>query len=136
MLTNPVRYIGTDTNKVKAMECIRMKLGEADASGRRRPVPIEGSNFIEECDMVIVAIGNGPNPVIFQSSPKLQRNKWGYVDANMETMETTMENVYAGGDIVTGSATVIQAMGAGRIAANAMHAKLSAPKGKKKAVKS
>ncbi len=128
LLTNPVKYIGTDTNRVKAIECIRMKLGEADASGRRRPVPIEGSNFIEECDMVIVAIGNGPNPVIFQSSPKVKRNKWGYVEANPETMETTMENVYAGGDIVTGSATVIQAMGAGRIAANAMHAKLSAEK--------
>ncbi|MBW6461040.1 MAG: NADPH-dependent glutamate synthase [Bacteroidales bacterium] len=128
LLTSPIRYIGTDSNRVKAMECIRMKLGEPDASGRRRPVPIEGSNFVQDCDMVIIAIGNGPNPVIFSSSPNLKRNKWGYIEYNPETMETSIENVYAGGDIVTGSATVIQAMGAGRIAANAMHAKLQSKK--------
>ncbi|MCU0369877.1 MAG: NADPH-dependent glutamate synthase [Bacteroidales bacterium] len=126
LLTNPVRYIGTDSNKVKAMECIRMKLGDPDPSGRRRPVPIEGSNFIQDCDMVIVAIGNGPNPVIFQSAPDIKRTKWGYIEYNPETMETSKEFVYTGGDIATGSATVIQAMGAGRIAANAMHKKLSA----------
>jgi glutamate synthase (NADPH/NADH) small chain len=125
LLTNPVRYIGTDSNRVKAMECIRMKLGDPDASGRRRPVPIEGSNFTMDVDMVIVAVGTGPNPVIFQSTPDLKRTKWGYIEYNSETGETSIENVYAGGDIVTGSATVIQAMGAGRIAANAIHKKLS-----------
>jgi glutamate synthase (NADPH/NADH) small chain len=112
-----------------------MKLGEPDESGRRRPVPIEGSNFTIECDLAVVAIGTGPNPIIFQSSPKLRRNKWGYVEVNPETNETTMENVYAGGDIVTGSATVIEAMGAGRIAANAMHKKLSALRETKKKTK-
>jgi len=126
LLTTPTKYIGTDFNTVKGVECLRMKLGEPDESGRRRPVPIEGSNFVVECDLTVVAIGTGPNPIIFQSSPQLKRNKWGYVEVNPETNETTMENVYAGGDIVTGSATVIEAMGAGRIAANAMHKKLTA----------
>jgi glutamate synthase (NADPH/NADH) small chain len=125
LLTNPVRYIGTDSNRVKAMECIRMKLGDPDPSGRRRPVPIEGSNFTLEVDMVIVAVGTGPNPIIFQSAPDIKRTKWGYIDYNPETMETSKEFVYVGGDIATGSATVIQAMGAGRVAANAMHKKLS-----------
>jgi glutamate synthase (NADPH/NADH) small chain len=125
LLTNPVRYIGTDSNKVKAMECIRMKLGDPDPSGRRRPVPIEGSNFTQECDMVIVAIGNGPNPVIFQSAADIKRNKWGYIEYDAQTMATSKDRVYVGGDIATGSATVIQAMGAGRIAANAMHQRLN-----------
>ena len=131
LLTNPIRYIGTDFKTVKAMECIKMELGEPDASGRRRPVPIEGSNFIMDVDLVIVAVGNGPNPVIFQSTPDMKRNKRGYIEVNPETMETSKEFVYAGGDIVTGSATVIEAMGAGRIAASAMHAKLSAIRAKK-----
>jgi len=131
LLTSPVRYIGTDFNTVKAAECIRMELGEPDASGRRRPVPIEGSEFTIECDLAIVAIGTGPNPIIFQSSLDLKRNKRGYVEVNPETMETSKEFVYAGGDIVTGSATVISAMGAGRIAAAAMHKKLSSIKKEK-----
>lgn len=125
LLTNPTRFIGTDFNTVKAVECIRMELGEPDESGRRRPVPIQGSEFVIECDLVVVAIGTGPNPIIFQSTPELKRNKWGYIEVNPETNETSIPNVYAGGDIVTGSATVILAMGAGRIAANAMHKKLS-----------
>ena len=131
LLTSPVKYIGTDFNTIKAMECIKMELGEPDASGRRRPVPIKDSNFTLECDMAIVAIGNGPNPIIFQSSPDIKRNKRGYIDVNEKTNETSKEFVYAGGDIVTGSATVILAMGAGRIAANAMHKKLSSIKKKK-----
>jgi glutamate synthase (NADPH/NADH) small chain len=136
LLTSPVRYIGTDTNVVKGMECIRMKLGEPDKSGRRRPVPIEGSNFILDCDMVVVAIGTGPNPIIFQSTPDLKLNRWGYIEVNEETNETSKPLVYAGGDIVTGSATVIEAMGAGRIAAKAMHEKLMKTKsGKKKTAK-
>lgn len=125
LLTNPIRFLGTDSNLVKGMECIKMQLGEPDASGRRRPVPIEGSNFTQECDMAIVAIGNGPNPVIFQSTPDLKLNARGYIEVNPKTMETSKEFVYAGGDIVTGAATVILAMGAGRVAARAMHEKLS-----------
>jgi glutamate synthase (NADPH) small chain len=125
LLTNPIRYIGTDNNLVKGVECIQMELGEPDDSGRRRPVPIKDSEFLIECDLAVVAIGTGPNPIIFQSTPDLKRNKWGYIEANLKTMETSIQNVYAGGDIVTGSATVIEAMGAGRIAANTMHKKLS-----------
>lgn len=125
LLTSPTRYLGTDYNTVKGVECIKMELGEPDSSGRRRPIPIKDSEFIIDCDLAVVAIGTGPNPVIFQTTPDLKRNKWGYIEANPETNETSKELVYAGGDIVTGSATVIQAMGAGRIAANAMHKKLS-----------
>ena len=132
LLTNPVKYLGTDNSLIKGVECIRMKLGEPDDSGRRRPIPIEDSNFVIECDLAIVAIGTGPNPIIFSTTPDLNRNKWGYIDVNPETNETSKEFVYAGGDIVTGSATVIEAMGAGRIAANAMHTKLSKKKTKKK----
>ncbi|MCX6160902.1 MAG: NADPH-dependent glutamate synthase [Ignavibacteriae bacterium] len=126
LLTSPVRYLGTDQAMLKGMECIRMQLGAPDSSGRRRPVPIENSNFIINCDIAVVAIGNSSNPIIFQSAQDIKRNKWGYIEVNPETNETSKEFVYSGGDIVTGSATVIQAMGAGRIAANAMHNKLSA----------
>lgn len=126
LLTSPVKYIGTDQSMLKGMECIRMKLGEPDSSGRRRPVPIEDSNFIINCDLAVVAIGTSSNPVLFATTPDIKRNKWGYVEVNPETNETSKEFVYAGGDIVTGSATVIEAMGAGRIAANAIHNKLSA----------
>ena len=125
LLTNPTKYIGNDQMMLKGMECIRMKLGEPDSSGRRRPVPIPDSNFILNTDLAVVAIGTQPNPIIFQTTPDLKRNKWGYLEVNPETMETSKEFVYAGGDIVTGSATVILAMGAGRIAANAIHKKLS-----------
>ena len=134
LLTGPVKYLGTDSNMVKGMECISMELGEADASGRRRPVPVDDSNFIMDCDLVVVAIGNGPNPIIFQSATDIKLNKRGYVEVNPKTNETSKENVYAGGDIVTGSSTVIEAMGAGRIAARAMHAKLSAKPQKKKKI--
>ncbi len=125
LLTNPIRFLGTDNKMIKGMECIKMQLGEPDASGRRRPLPIEGSNFIHDCDMAIVAVGNGPNPVIFHSTPDMKLDARGYIQVNPETMETTKEFVYAGGDIVTGAATVILAMGAGRIAARAIHQKLS-----------
>jgi glutamate synthase (NADPH/NADH) small chain len=124
LLTNPVRYIGDENGCVKGMECIKMELGEPDNSGRRRPIPIEGSEFVIDCDMVIVSIGTGANPVVFSSLEGVDRNKWGYIVVDDETNETTKELVYAGGDIVTGSATVISAMGAGRKAANAIHAKL------------
>ena len=125
LLTAPVKYIGTDANMLKSAECIRMELGAPDDSGRRRPVPIDNSTFNIDCDLAIVAIGTNPNPIIFDTTPDLKRNKWGYIDVNTKTNETSKEFVYAGGDIVTGSATVIEAMGAGRIAANAMHEKLS-----------
>jgi len=123
-LTSPGKYIGTDTYSVKAMECIQMKLGEPDDSGRRRPIPIEGSNFVLECDLAIVAIGTGTNPVICNTITNSKGNKWGYIEVNHETNEIFIPNVYAGGEIVTGSATVTEAIGAVRIAANAMHEKL------------
>lgn len=125
LLTNPIRYIGNDQGILKGIECVRMQLGEPDSSGRRRPVPIEGSNFTVNCDVAVVAIGNSSNPILFQTATDIKRNKWGNVEVNPETNETSKEFVYAGGDIVTGAATVIQAMGAGRIAANAIHKKLS-----------
>ncbi|HPT71991.1 MAG TPA: NADPH-dependent glutamate synthase [Candidatus Cloacimonadota bacterium] len=130
LLTNPVRFIGNDLNWVKGMECIKMELGEPDESGRRRPEPVKDSNFLIDTDLVIVALGTDPNPIIFNTTPDLKRNRWGYIDVNPETMETSLPNVYAGGDIVTGSATVILAMGAGRIAAKAIHKKLSGKTGK------
>lgn len=121
MLTNPVKFIGDDNAKVVAMECIRMELGEPDDSGRRRPVPIEGSNFTFDVDLVVVAIGNSSNPLIPQTTPGLETNRWGNIVVNEETMLTSREGVYAGGDIVTGGATVILAAGAGKVAARAMH---------------
>ena len=132
LLTYPIRFLGTDVNTLKAMECIEMKLGEPDDSGRRRPVPIEGSNFVLDVDLAVVAIGNDANPIIFQTAPDIELNKWGNIVVDPKTNETSKEFVYAGGDIVTGSATVIEAMGAGRIAANAIHKKLSKMKTRRK----
>jgi glutamate synthase (NADPH/NADH) small chain len=129
MLTNPVRFIGSDDGKVVAMECIKMQLGEPDSSGRRRPIPIDGSNFIMQVDLVVVAIGNSSNPLIPQTTPGLDTNKWGNILVNAGTMQTSREGVYAGGDIVTGGATVILAAGAGKKAAKAMHLYLMAKKG-------
>jgi len=120
LLTNPVRIIGDENGWVKAMECIKMELGEPDDSGRRRPIPIKGSEFILEVDAVIMALGTNANPLLPQSTPGLELNKWGYIVADEETCETNLKGVYAGGDIVTGSATVILAMGAGRKAAKAI----------------
>ncbi len=122
MLTTPIRFIGDENDKVKAMECLKMELGAPDDSGRRRPVPIEGSNFIMEVDLVVVAIGNSSNPLIPQTTPGLDTNRWGNITVNEETMETSRKGVFAGGDIVTGGATVILAAGAGKKAARAMHA--------------
>ena len=121
LLTAPIKFIGDDDGRVKAMECIKMELGEPDASGRRRPVPIEGSNYIMEVDLVVVAIGNSSNPLIPKTTPGLECNKWGNIVVNEETMQTSRKGVYAGGDIVTGGATVILAAGAGKKAARAMH---------------
>ena len=128
MLTNPIRFIGDDDGKVAAMECIRMELGEPDDSGRRRPVPIKDSNFTLDVDLVVVAIGNSSNPLIPQTTPGLETNRWGNIVVNEETMQTSRQGVYAGGDIVTGGATVILAAGAGKKAARAMHQFLMAKK--------
>ena len=121
LLNNPVKVLGDDRGWVKGLECIKMELGEPDASGRRRPVPIEGSEHVLDVDMVIVAIGQGANPLLTQTTPDLKTNRWGNIDADEATGVTSKEGVYAGGDIVTGAATVILAMGAGKGAAMEMH---------------
>ncbi|MBI4495329.1 MAG: NADPH-dependent glutamate synthase [Deltaproteobacteria bacterium] len=120
-LTLPVEILGNEDGWVRGMRCQRMELGEPDQSGRRRPVPVPDSEFDLEVDMVIVAIGTGANPLISSTTPDLATNKWGYIVTDPETGATSKKGVYAGGDIVTGSATVILAMGAGRKAANAIH---------------
>jgi len=120
LLTNPVRFIGNEQGLLKAMECIRMKLGEPDESGRRRPIPIEGSEFTIEVDTAIIAIGRTPNPIIQRTTEGLEVTRWGTIVAD-ENGKTSIEGVYAGGDIVTGEATVISAMGAGKKAAKAIH---------------
>jgi glutamate synthase (NADPH/NADH) small chain len=116
-LTNPIEIYGDDKGWVRSMRCIRMKLGEPDASGRRRPLPMDGSEFDMDVDMVIMALGTRPNPMVFTNSGGLERTKWGTVVANEESGKTTKDRVWAGGDIVTGAATVISAMGAGKRAA-------------------
>ena len=121
LLTNPVRIVTDAANRVTGVECLRMELGEPDSSGRRRPVPVKGSEFIVAADTVIIAIGNQPNPLVPQSSPEIQTSKWGTIIADPATMMTSKPGVFAGGDIVSGAATVISAMGQGKIAARAMH---------------
>ena len=121
LLNNPIRIIGDDRHRVVAMECIKMELGEPDDSGRRRPVPIEGSEFTMELDTVIVAIGNKPNPLIPKTMTELEMTDWGTIVVAEDTMQTSVPGVYAGGDIVSGAATVILAMGQGRTAARSMH---------------
>jgi len=121
LLTNPVRFIGNDDGRLIGMECLKMELGEPDASGRRRPVPIKGSEFRVDCDLAVVAVGAGANPLLTQSDPAISLNKRGYIIADPETGKTTKKGVWAGGDIVTGQATVILAMGAGRKAADSIH---------------
>ncbi len=117
-LTAPVEILGDGDNNVQGLRCMRMELGEPDTSGRRRPVPIDNSDFEFECDTVIYAIGTNANPIIGQTS-QLKLNKWGYIETN-EEQSTSLAGVFAGGDIVTGSATVILAMGAGRRAAQSI----------------
>jgi glutamate synthase (NADPH/NADH) small chain len=120
LLTHPVRILGNEKGWVNEIECIKMQLGEPDASGRRRPVPIAGSEHRIEVDMVIVAIGQGPNPLLTGSTPDLQLTKYGNIVADEESCKTSKKGVFAGGDIVTGAATVILAMGAGKRAAKAI----------------
>ena len=116
-LTNPIEYLNDGTGKLKAVKCVKMKLGEADESGRRRPEVIPNSEFIITADTAIEAIGQGSNRVLLDTFPALQLNRWGYIDADVKTGETNIPGVFAGGDIVTGAATVILAMGAGKVAA-------------------
>jgi glutamate synthase (NADPH/NADH) small chain len=121
LLTNPTRILDDDRGRVKAVECLRMELGAPDDSGRRRPIPIPGSEFTLAVDTVVVAIGTGANPLLSQTTPDLNLNKWGYIVTNENTGATSKPGVFAGGDIVRGSATVILAMGDGRQAAAAIH---------------
>jgi len=121
-LTSPVEILGDKNNNVRALRCVKMELGEPDESGRRRPVVVAGSEFEFVTDMVVFAIGTNANPILGQTA-KLKLNKWGYI-ATDDNLATSIAGVYAGGDIVTGAATVIQAMGAGRKAARSMKAYL------------
>jgi glutamate synthase (NADPH/NADH) small chain len=120
LLTTPVRYIGDEHGRLVAMECQKMGLGEPDASGRRRPVPLEGSEYRMEVDLAVCAIGQSPNPLIPQTTPGLKMGKWGNIEVDWTTMATSLPGVYAGGDIVRGGATVILAMGDARVAAAQM----------------
>ena len=117
LLTNPTRILGDEKGWVTGIECQRQELGEPDASGRRRPIPIKGSEFVIPVDAVVVAIGNRPNPIVPKSTPDMQTNKWGLIVSDEKTGRTSKPRVWAGGDIVTGAATVISAMGAGQAAA-------------------
>ncbi|WKZ16200.1 MAG: bifunctional dihydroorotate dehydrogenase B NAD binding subunit/NADPH-dependent glutamate synthase [Candidatus Jettenia caeni] len=119
-LTNPIKILGDEKGWVGGLECVKMELGEPDDSGRRRPIPVKGSEFVLNVECVIMAIGNGPNPLVPSTTPDLQVNKWGNIVADIETCKTNKEGVFAGGDIVTGAATVILAMGAGKKAAKAI----------------
>lgn len=125
-LNNPAAILGDENGYVTGMEIIEQELGEPDASGRRRPVPIEGSNYVIDVDSVIVAVGTSPNPLLRTTTPGLDTQSWGGIIVDEATMESSKEYVYAGGDAVTGAATVILAMGAGKTAAAAIDEKLKA----------
>lgn len=114
VLSNPIRFNGDEQLRLKSVTLQKMRLGEPDASGRRRPEPIEGETYTLETDLAIVALGTRSNPILLDATPDLKKNKWGYIEADPENGETSIPNVFAGGDIVTGAATVILAMGAGR----------------------
>ncbi len=117
LLTNPKRILGDERHRVTGIECIQMELGEPDDSGRRRPVPVKGSEFVIEVDTVVIAIGNNPNPLVPRSMPELATSKWGTIIVDETTMATSVPGVFAAGDIVSGAATVISAMGQARTAA-------------------
>lgn len=119
-LQTPIEFLGDEQGWLKAMRLIKMELGEPDQSGRRRPVPIEGSGFEVPVDVVIIAIGNASNPIIERTTDDLKFNRWGNIIVDEDTMATSKPGVFAGGDIVTGGATVILAMGAGRKAARSI----------------
>jgi glutamate synthase (NADPH/NADH) small chain len=119
LLRNPSRILGDDEGFVTGLECIKMELGEPDESGRKRPLAIEGSEFEMDADMVIMAIGQNSNPILLDDSPEIETTEWGTIKTD-DVGETSKEGVFAGGDIVTGAATVIEAMGAGKDAAVAI----------------
>lgn len=121
LLTNPVRFIGDKDGRLKSVECVRMELGEPDESGRRRPVAVKGSEFTIDAEVAIIAVGNGANPLIPQTTPDIKLNKWGNIVINQDTGRTNKKGVFSGGDIVRGGATVILAMGDGRRAADSIH---------------
>jgi glutamate synthase (NADPH/NADH) small chain len=121
LLHNPLEYIADEKGRVKQMLIQRMELGEPDPSGRRKPVPVEGSEFLIDTDMVVVSVGVSPNPLIPAVLPELKVSKWGTIITNEETMQSSVEDIFAGGDIVRGGATVILAMGDGRRAAAGIH---------------
>ena len=125
LLTNPVEILTDDNSNVRAIRCIRMELGEPDESGRRRPVEVKGSEFEIEVDAVIMSLGTSPNPLISSTTEGLEINKWKCIVADEENGQTSKEGVYAGGDAVTGAATVILAMGAGKAAAKGIDEYLS-----------
>ena len=131
LLTNPTKFIGDETGWVKGMECIKMELGEPDASGRRRPIPIKGSEFIMDVDTAIIAIGQTPNPLIQRTTEGLETTRWGTIVTQEESGATTKEGVYAAGDVVSGAATVISAMGQGKTAAKGIHEYIQKKKGAK-----
>ena len=124
-MTNPTEILVDDAGNITGMKCVRMELGEPDASGRRRPVVVEGSEFVMDVDTVIMSLGTSPNPLISSTTEGLEVNKWKCIVADEETGKTTKEGVYAGGDAVTGAATVILAMGAGKAGAKGIHEYLS-----------
>jgi glutamate synthase (NADPH/NADH) small chain len=123
-LVSPIEIVGDDNGWVRAVRLLRMALGEPDASGRRRPVPVEGSELELPCDLVVVAVGTRANPLLTQSYPELKLNRWGNIEVDGNSM-TSMQGVFAGGDIVRGGATVILAMGDGKRAAETIEAYLS-----------
>ena len=121
LLTNPVQFFGDDNGRLTGMECLKMELGEPDESGRRRPLPIKGSEYKVDCDLVVVSVGAKANPLLTNATPEIGLNPWGNIVSDPATGKTTKKGVWAGGDIVTGMATVILAMGAGREAADSIH---------------
>jgi len=121
MLTNPVEFLGDEKGWLTGARCVRMELGEPDASGRRRPVAVKGSEFVLPASVAIIGVGTTANPLIQSTTPDLATNKWNYIVADDTSMRTSKRGVFAGGDIVTGGATVILAMGAGRKAAASIH---------------
>lgn len=124
-LTAPLRFIGNENGRLVGVECLKMELGEPDSSGRPRPVEVKGSEYVVPCDMAVIAVGSGANPILTSSAPDMKLTKRNYIIADPETGKTTKKGVWAGGDIVTGQATVILAMGAGRKAADSIDAYLS-----------
>ena len=127
-LNNPSKMLGDENGYVTGIEVVEQELGEPDASGRRRPVPIEGSNYVIDVDSVIISVGTSPNPLLRATTPGLDTQSWGGIIVDEATMESSKEYVYAGGDAVTGAATVILAMGAGKTAAAAIDEKIKAHK--------